>query len=315
MKLQAVPSVRNNQAEALLTELGLTWSMELVRNEQLDRQASRSNQARLLPIDEALVERYMRSKRSGAEFPAIIVGSNGRNVLTIADGNHRDEAYARCGEETQWAYVFKYASEEEFRTVSFIANSRLNGASNTLEERLMHASHFVQNGAELQEAATQFGVSKQQLSTYRNAQKGRHRFAAIGIGARSYATFSDHAIASLNASVADDAVRSAIKLINDGHSLQDVVGAARDASRGILSEREKASAQVAAFTRLEEAKQKHTAKALITGTVKRDTLRLRLLGAVNTLEEVSSRGLVDKYKDILCEMDAMLVSMSIKSDG
>lgn len=216
-------SYRNPQAERLLAELGLDWELQRIPITQIDRTASLANQARFEPVQEALVERYTTALSQGAVFPPIIVGIvNGKYV--VADGNHRFLANEAADRDSILVYSFTI-SRDDFTTLSALANTRLNGAENTMSERLAHANDAVNRGANSVDAAIQFGVTPNALATYRKAEATRLRLTALGMSVSSYAGLSDHALSKITTGMTDEAVRLAIDALNKGISPQRVFDA------------------------------------------------------------------------------------------
>jgi hypothetical protein len=297
--------VRNPQAEALLDELGLQWHLDLIKLDDIDRERSLANQARFAPLSDELLERYERSERAGAVFPAIIVGENGKAKYVVADGNHRSEVGRRIAtRELIWSYVFQYGSDSEFQNVAYMANARLNGQQNSLEERVAHAAHFVARGVPIAEAAVLLGVTARQISIYRSAQRARQRFEELKINPSTYAAISDNTIVDISGACADDSLRHALRLLNNGVAISKIVYAARDAGSTFRTEHERASAQIAAFERLTKRNEKTTAAALAQQPQRKDMLEVRLKGCLDAIQRALD--LAPKYDEYLAEIKELI---------
>lgn len=248
-----------------------------------------------------LVERYQQHDESGAVFPAIIVGKNGKaNRYVIADGIHRYEAKRQNHRPMVWAYVFPYDTDIQFRSVSRTANAILNGRDNSEAERLIHAAAFVDQGVDRKTAAYQCGVSPSRLGTYITAQTARQRFADLGIGHRAYADLSDKAISDLSATLADGAVRKALDMIRGGVGINTVLKVVRQAKSEKKTETSRAEAQVEALTVLAEIETGGRAAGLLKG--RKDTLRMRVLGCIKALEEVEASGRAEEFANELAHI-------------
>lgn len=214
---------RNPQAERLLAEFGLDWELQSIPITQIDRTASLANQARFEPVQDALVERYTTALKTSAVFPPVLVGIVGGKYV-IADGNHRFLAHEAGDKDTILAYTFTIP-KSDFSTLSALANARLNGAENTLTERLAHANSAVNNGALPKDAAIQFGVTPNALATYRKAEAVRMRLTSLGIAVATYAGLSDNVLSKITTGVTDEAVRLVIDALNRGVPPQRVFDA------------------------------------------------------------------------------------------
>lgn len=307
MATSAPDEVRVPQAEALLRELGLDFELRFVAFDEIDNAASLRNQARIEPLTEERVDRYAASRAAGAVFPATIVGRNGKKKLITADGNHRHAALRQSHDDGTWAYVFKYSSDGEFRGIADLANARLNGAENSLQERLMHAAHHVDNGVPLNKAGALFGVTAKQISAYQAAQKARARLHDLGIHARSYSDLSDSTLGVLSGAAVDDALRPALAAIRSGIKITDIKSALREASKEARSDRERTERQLAAIKELEESHSKASASVLVKGEQKkRDTTRMRLSGALQVIKEVIGTN----NEDYIAILDEIRVALS-----
>jgi hypothetical protein len=295
--------VRNPLAERFLDERGLTWELKVIPIADIDIEQSLHNQARINPIDPELVDRYAQAMEAGAVFPAGLFGINGKSGKKIvADANHRVQAHMALKRPMIWAYVFKYDNEAQFRSVSRTANAILNGRDNTEEERLMHAAMFVEQGVDRKTAAVQNGVSVSRLNTYLAAQKARRRFEALGIGHRAYADISDGNCNDLSSSLMDPAVRKGIELLRAGVPSRTIAKVAREAKNSGHTDAQKAQAQVEALQLLDGSRH-GGASGLITA--KRDTVRLRLLGAFKVVNEIYSSGRAEEFEKELAELGAL----------
>lgn len=294
--------VRSIQAERFLAERGLDFEGPIkVPLDQIDVDTSRRNQARIIPIIEHVVQRYLASFRIGAILPAAILGLNSHNnKLTYADGNHRDQALREMGAQYIWAYVFKYESYEQFETVSSMANSQLNGAEATLEERLIHASRCVDRGELTQgEAAALWGVSKYQLQIFRSAQAARQKFDEMGIGSRAYEGISDGFLSQIQGVFADNAIRVALRLAKSGIKQTSILDVGREAGKGAHSESKRAEQQIQKLLELEKIYKNPMKKLVTERRAKRDTFYMRLKATVKLLQQIEEAGQRDKYQEEL----------------
>lgn len=299
-------AVRNPQAEALLDEMGFEWRLDLIRIDSIDRERSLANQARFTPLDTEYVETLVRAGEAGAIYPAIIVGINGQkgSKCITADGNHRREMALTLERELIWAYVAEYDDFDQFLSLSYIANSRLNGRPNSLEEKVAHAASFVDKGVPKNAAAIQCGVSPRQIDTYRGARTARERFKRLGIGDRSFSSVTDSALVHISGAAADGAVRDALRLHADGVTVAQVCKLMRDASVGKLTEEEKGSAQIRALKAMGEQASKTTAAALTPHNRSRKRmLDVRLLGCLKTIEEAQEKA--PEHDEILARIKDM----------
>lgn len=297
------------QAELLLDEMGLAWTLEWVSWEEIDREASLHNQARSVPLADDRITRLKIAARSGAKFPAGLAGRwRPTDLLVLADGNGRREALEDVEALGMWVYVFTVTDAAEFMVVSKLANVRLNGEQNTLTESLMHASYFMDTtGVSLDEASVQFQVTPAQLRHFRAAMAFRQRMSALHIPGSLAADLSDSQLAQLGGAVADSALRLALEIATkDKVGTKRVLEVARDAGRAGRSGVEKGKLQEAALAQLRKEATQRTPKRLLQAR-RQDTLAQRLSSARQAIGEwlASPRPelehIIDEIRDLLCE--------------
>lgn len=304
--ISAPDIVINPQAEALLDEVGVSWRLEFVEFRKLDIEESLHNQARIVPLNPDRVTRYKQSRLKGAEFPAVLIAENGSRHKVCVDGNHRIAACKEAGDIGLWAYVFSHEDGDgTFRAVADTANARLNGAENTLEERLMHASYHIDQGIEIEDAATLFGVSKSQIQQYRGAMAMRERFAVLGIGHRSFEKINDRNLSKMSI-VADDVVRDYLRALNSGVRPDRLIEAIRDANKRARTEAERISFQREAIETLRADAVNTKAGSLVQPQKrKRDTRKLRLTASIVAIKEALEHP-TDELNAILEEIRALV---------
>lgn len=280
MNVEDVPkSALSPQTEALLDEAGVAWSVRRVALGEIDIKASMANQARITPEVLDRIERYRQALAQGAQFPCIITWDrNGSGHYVNADGNQRTVAHLRQGRAYIWAYVFR-GDEDQFRVLADTANPRLNGLDNSLQERLMHASHHVDRGVQITVAATLFGVGKHQLNSYRTGEKQRIRFRELRVPQGMYSELSDNVISRFGL-VADEVVIDALNAIGKGISATEVLKTLSEAAADNISDRQRAITQREALKELKERHAIVNAKSLVKpASKKKDTLYMRLHAA------------------------------------
>lgn len=294
-------AVRNPLTERFLDDRGLKWELKTIPLADIDIDKSHHNQARIETVDPDLVERYRQHDEVGAVFPAIIVGRNGRgSKYVIGDGIHRVEAKLKNKRQMVWAYTFTYEDDAEFRSVSRTANAILNGRDNSEPERLMHAAAFVDQGVDRKTAAYQCGVTPNRLATYIRAVEARQRFADLGIGAGMYKSLSDNALVDVAGAAADGAVRRALEMVKAGVPSKQVLKALKEAKTAGHTETKRSEAQIAALLDLLESRTGGDARQLTR--LKRDTMRMRLLGAFKVVNEIRESGRADEFADDLAKL-------------
>lgn len=177
--------VRRPDIEKWLDGHGVLW--EFVDNfplEQIDRVASRANQARSVGggVHPETSTRYSECMKQGDEFPPLVGyrrSTNGRVVLV--DGNHRHEAALEVGWSTFPMYVVS-APPDVLTTLTFQANVVLNGLTNSEEDRCRQAVHLVENeGRSHEEAAATTKITQGQVATACAEARAGRRAAALGI--------------------------------------------------------------------------------------------------------------------------------------
>lgn len=147
--------------EAWLDEHKLTYEYnEELPLSRIDRAASLSNQARLEPLDEEVVERYAADMERGDLFPPIVCRRSGRRLVLIG-GNHRTTAATHANLATLPAYIVDV--EAELATVLTYEDNRRHGLPPSEEERLLQAQHLVETGWPAGDAARAVGISAKKL--------------------------------------------------------------------------------------------------------------------------------------------------------
>lgn len=128
---------RDASIEAWLDERKLTYEYnETLPLSRIDRAASLSNQARLEPLDEEVVERYAADMERGDIFPPLVARRSGRKLILIG-GNHRTTAATRANLVSFPVYIVDV--DAEGATALTYEDNRRHGLPPSEEERLLQA--------------------------------------------------------------------------------------------------------------------------------------------------------------------------------
>ena len=159
--------------EAWLESFDVTdWDLRMVSLSDIDKGASRANQARLEAIDPTLAERYTQSAKAGAVFPPLVLAEVGKRLIVV-DGNHRHEGLIGAKRVEHLAYVIKVT--EALRHVMSAAANTLNGQPPTDEERRFHALQLSAGGYTQPRIAAMTGLTLGSVSRILRADRARKR--------------------------------------------------------------------------------------------------------------------------------------------
>ena len=152
--------MRNTEIEQWLDTLELTWTYEAeLAVADVDEKASLRNQARAVPVDPDVVERYAEDMRRGDRFPPVIVRQKNTRLVVLG-GNHRYAA-ARAAKAPLDAYVVVCSDECALR-LSYEDNRR-HGLPPSPQERTAQALHLVALGYQPAAAARLAGITANRL--------------------------------------------------------------------------------------------------------------------------------------------------------
>lgn len=180
--------VRMTQAEA--TGVALTkWldghgvvhsGVQTISMALIDTKASRDNQARLVPLVPASVERFTVAMRRGDLFPPIILYFKG-NRLVILDGNNRHEAATKAGHKTISGIIISPDTPSEMIQLLMVEGNTKHGETPPLEWRLRQAQGLVGQGYSTADAAEACGVTVSQYNLATAADKAIARATRMGV--------------------------------------------------------------------------------------------------------------------------------------
>jgi hypothetical protein len=155
----ATPLTVAEATEAWLSGHGVVWTYEAALPlARIDKVASLANQARLEPLSEEVVDRYVADLERGDVFPAVIVNQAGSaKSVVLVGGNHRAVAHERAKRSTIAAYVIDVADDVALRLA--YEDNRRHGLAPSEDERILQAVHLARNGASQGEAARIVGLS------------------------------------------------------------------------------------------------------------------------------------------------------------
>lgn len=206
-----------NQTELWLNERFAKYTYDPARSiDDINEKMSLENQARFVPVDQTLVLQYRQALKKGAVFPAITVLDTPNGLMNI-DGNHRYLSHLAEKRETMAMYILDIQTAPELvQVLSFEANSRLNGKTNSEEEKVHHGIWLVNNGATQDTAASIVGISKTVLGRHLGIAKGQQRAIELSVD-KEWKKLSNEAKFRVNAISGNPVFAEAVTLIAQGN--------------------------------------------------------------------------------------------------
>lgn len=178
-KVVELETRRDLGIEQWLDEHKLTYEFhEALPISRIDRAASLSNQARLEPLDEEVVERYAADMERGDLFPPVVARRAGRKLILIG-GNHRTTAATRAKLPAVPVYIVDV--DAEGATVLTYEDNRRHGLPPSEDERVLQAQHLVETGWSAADAAQAVGISAKKLDQAILIIKTDKRAVKLGI--------------------------------------------------------------------------------------------------------------------------------------
>lgn len=136
-----------------------------IKLSDIDRKASRHNQARREALTAEGVERYSYAIKNGQELPAVVVHRVG-NKYVIIDGNHRDQSALNEKKEKIRAYIIDPQTPSETITLMTIAANTMNGIAVDKAWALENALHLVELGYDNKAVAKALNVSVNSIESH-----------------------------------------------------------------------------------------------------------------------------------------------------
>jgi hypothetical protein len=173
-------------AEKHLRDLGLDFEMKIIRIDDIDRDLSLRNNARVgeaLNVNLALDYAELRDK--GDVFPASVVSSAPSASLfryVTQSGNHRTEMERILDQEYIQAYVITTDNPSAIDTFARSIN-RKTGKRQDQKEAMVHALHELQkdDGSTVANVAEQFGLKYGTVSNAQRATETRKTLEDAGV--------------------------------------------------------------------------------------------------------------------------------------
>lgn len=152
----------------------------MIKLDQINESASRSNQARDIPVSTETVDRYAQMIRNGDKFPPMVVYRNG-NKYVVIDGNNRLAA-AKKENVTEWeCYVLADdVTSEMIQLLTMGANAR-HGLPVSAEWRSHQANHLMNLGFSNDVVAKTLGMSSRGIKDAQKVERGRQHADALGL--------------------------------------------------------------------------------------------------------------------------------------
>ncbi len=180
------PSVTMNSpaTEKWLQSHGMDFTLREVHIDQIDREASHRNQARVgAPVNDDTVLLYATAMEKGDEFPAGVMYQRRDGKYIVVDGNHRIAAADLRGLKSYPAYVIDNPSDVQVRMLTYEANTK-HGLPTSLDERVQQARHLVNLGSKPDEAARMLGVPASRLQNALRVTQDDQRAASLQVNKR-----------------------------------------------------------------------------------------------------------------------------------
>lgn len=185
--------VGRSDIESWLTERSVEWEFEPeLPIDRIDRTRSLTNQARLEPLNQEVVDRYTADIQRGDVFPPVIaLDQGGRTKLRLLGGNHRLWAHVAAGETTIQAYVVKAEPEMAMRLT--YEDNRRHGLPPSDDERIVQAIHLIDTGWTQEAAAACVGIPSPRISQERTMVKAARRAKSLGLDMERFNALQRHA--------------------------------------------------------------------------------------------------------------------------
>lgn len=205
----------NTDTETWLDELQLKWEHEPALSiDDIDAVKSLTNQARVKPLEETVVERYTLDMQAGDVFPPIVVHRRSKgSKLTMIGGNHRFAAARKAGLDTIEAYIVE--ADPETVTRMTYEDNRRHGIPPSDDERIAHATHLVDMGWKQEPAARCVGISVQKLNRAIAVTRVDRRALELGVDVQKFTTLPRSSRWRLGAIKSDPVFVAASKLALD----------------------------------------------------------------------------------------------------
>lgn len=162
--------MRNALYEQALNRFGVEWEyLESVPVSEINATRGKQMQARLVPLDDSLIEEYKNLLEDGAKPPPLLLWKPGRGMWIPLDGNQRIAANERATAKHRLkafdAYVLKSDDPMVADRLCWQFNNAVNGRRLSYEESLQHAITMVRKyGEPVTQVARDWGVKNWELT-------------------------------------------------------------------------------------------------------------------------------------------------------
>jgi ParB-like chromosome segregation protein Spo0J len=269
---------RHADTEEWLDGLGIAWTFKPgLYLGAVDREASLANQARLLPLDLEVVERYAADYERGDRFPPLLAYAPGRDQhrsVVLIGGNHRLGGAEKAGRTTHDVYLLDI-DDAQVLPLAY-ADNRRHGLAPSDEERVLQAAHLIDaRGISQGEAAAIVGLSIGKLSRGIATIRADDRAAELGLDA--WPTLSKSVRWRLSALVSDVVFEAAARL-----AIFSEMGA--DDIYSLVRQLQAAGNEDDALHIVGEAEEEQSARRAGTGSRRaRSSPRMRMLEALRVI--------------------------------
>lgn len=166
--------------EQWLLDKGIAFELVDLDLDRIDAKASTTNQARDLPVDPDLVDRYAADMAAGDVFPPVVARTRARSSkVVLVGGNHRHHAAAKAKVDSLPAYLIDVEPEMALRLA--IEDNRRHGKQCSTDEAVGHALHLIALGVTIADAARTAGVSPALITQRQASAEANKRAADLGV--------------------------------------------------------------------------------------------------------------------------------------
>lgn len=162
--------MRNPPHEQALNRFGIKYEyVESVPVGEINTTRGKQLQARLVPLDDGLIEEYKEMFNEGSKPPPLLLWKHGRSLLVPLDGNQRLAANERANAKHKLkafdAYVVTTDDPMVADRLCWQFNNTVNGRRLSYEESLQHAVTMVRKyGQVIAQVAKDWSVKAWELS-------------------------------------------------------------------------------------------------------------------------------------------------------